>query len=37
MVPATVEKLTEAMASQDYVLSGGLAVSLFLALSLIHI
>ena len=32
MVPATVEKLTEAMASQDYVLSGGLAVSLFLAL-----
>ena len=32
MVPSTVEDLTQAMADQDYVLSGGLAVSLFLAL-----
>ena len=32
MVPSTVEELTQAMADQDYVLSGGLAVSLFLAL-----
>ena len=32
MVPSTVEELTQAMADQDYVLSSGLAVSLFLAL-----
>ena len=32
MVPTTVEELTQAMADQDYILSSGLAVSLFLAL-----
>ena len=32
MVPATVADLGESMAGQDYVLSEGLAVSLFLAL-----
>ena len=32
MVPTTVADLTQAMAGKDYVLSGGLAVSLFLAL-----
>jgi len=32
MVPTTVADLTQAMAGEDYVLSGGLAVSLFLAL-----
>ena len=30
MVPTTVEELTQAMADQDYILSSGLAVSLFL-------
>ena len=32
MVPTTVASLSESMAAQDYVLSEGLAVSLFLAL-----
>ena len=32
MIPATVASLSESMAAQDYVLSEGLAVSLFLAL-----
>ena len=32
MIPATVAELGEAMAGKDYVLSDGLAVSLFLAL-----
>ena len=32
MIPATVPSLSESMAAQDYVLSEGLAVSLFLAL-----
>ena len=32
MVPTTVADLTQAMAGKDYVLSGGLSVSLFLAL-----
>ena len=32
MIPATVAELGESMAGEDYVLSDGLAVSLFLAL-----